>query len=297
MSRRVLVLGVTGMLGHTLFSDLTRDHSLDVHGSARSATTVAAAFDPSLQPRITVGVDAASPDLVDSLLDRVSPDVVINCIGVIKQDSAPGRAERMMAVNAQFPHRLADSCEQRGSRLVHISTDCVFSGKKGSYSESDEPDPVDVYGESKLLGELDRPSALTLRTSFIGHEIASTVSLVDWFLSQSGTVHGFTHAIYSGLTTVEFARLVRTVVLPREDLSGRYHVASTPVTKFDLLTMIAAEYGWPGTVVPSSDLVCDRSLVATRFHAATGYRPPEWSVMVKDMHGGARVASRAGGPA
>ncbi len=286
--RRVLILGATGMLGHTLMSQLTRDASLDVHGSARSAGALAETFGPDLLSRVTSGMDATDPALIDRLLDRVHPDVVVNCIGVIKQDSSAGDTGRMMALNAELPHLLADACEERRARLIHISTDCVFSGRRGRYVESDEPDPIDTYGRSKLLGEVHRSSAVTLRTSFIGHEIGSQRSLVDWFLSQVGTVNGFTKAIYSGLTAVELAHLLASAVFPREDLTGLYHVASTPISKYELLSMIALEYGWKGQLVPSSELERDRSLVADSFRAATGYRAPEWPVMINEMYGAKR---------
>ena len=150
--------------------------------------------------------------------------------------------------------------------------------------ESNNPDPVDLYGRSKLLGEVSRAPALTLRTSFIGHEVGSSISLVDWFLSQSGVVNGFTRAIYSGLTATEFSRLLASVVFPRDDLTGLYHVASTPISKYDLLSSIADEYGWSGKLVPFSDFECDRSLLADAFFSATGYRPPEWPEMISQMN-------------
>lgn len=286
--RRVLVLGATGMLGHTLMSQLSRDTSLDVYGSARSAGVLAATFSPDLLSRVTSGVDATDPGLIHRLLDRVRPDVVVNCIGVIKQDPSAGDTGRLTALNAELPHVLADTCEERRTRLVHISTDCVFSGTKGRYVESDQPDPVDAYGRSKLLGEVHRSSAVTLRTSFIGHEIGSHRSLVDWFLSQVDVVKGFTKAIYTGLTAVELSHLLASVVFPREDLTGLYHVASTPISKYELLSMVADEYGWKGQLLPSPELECDRSLLADSFYAATGYRAPEWPVMIKEMHGAER---------
>jgi dTDP-4-dehydrorhamnose reductase len=167
--------------------------------------------------------------------------------------------------------------------MIQVSTDCVFSGIKGKYVESDNPDPVDLYGRSKLLGEVDKAPALTLRTSFIGHEVGSKRSLVDWFLSQSDIVDGFTNAIYSGLTAVEFSHMLASVVFPRDDLSGLFHVASSPISKYDLLCAIAKEYDWPGRLVPFYDFECDRSLSADAFFCETGYTPPEWPEMIVQM--------------
>jgi len=282
--RRVLILGVTGMLGHTLMGELSRDESLDVRGTARSTKTLEKIFPKELLARVTTTTDATDMKFIGELLDRIQPDIVVNCIGVIKQDPSLNDATNTMALNAQFPHVLAGVCAERGIRLIHVSTDCVFSGKKGRYVESDNPDPVDLYGRSKLLGEVSRAPALTLRTSFIGHELGTNRSLVDWFLTQSGIVKGFTKAIYSGLTATEFSHMLASVVFPREDLSGLYHVASKPISKYDLLSAIADAYGWSGKLVPTSDFECDRSLLAESFFSATGYRPPEWPEMIKEMH-------------
>lgn len=282
--RRVLVLGVTGMLGHTLMAELRRSPALEVHGSARSTELLASVFGDELLARVAPGVDATDMTSIDALIDRLEPDIVVNCIGVIKQDPSVEDAVNTIALNALFPHLLARLCARRGIRAVHVSTDCVFSGRVGRYTESDSPDPVDLYGRSKLLGEISTPPALTLRTSFIGPELGTTLSLVDWFLSQRGVVNGFTRAIYSGLTSMEFARMLATVVIPRDDLVGLYHVASAPIPKFDLLALIATTYEWPGSLVPAAEFACDRSMLAERFFAATGYRPPPWSEMIQQMH-------------
>ena len=283
--RRVLILGVTGMLGHTLMRELSRDESIHVQGTARSTKALEKTFPNDLLSRVTSGINATDMNLVEGVLDRVQPDIVVNCIGVIKQDPSVEDVTRTMALNAQFPHLLAGACAERGARMIHISTDCVFSGNRGRYTESNNPDPVDLYGRSKLLGEVSNAPALTLRTSFIGHELGSNKSLLDWFLSQSDVVNGFTMAFYSGVTAIEFSHMLTSVVFPRDDLTGLYHVASTPISKFDLLSAIADEYGWSGKLVPFSDFECDRSMLADSFFSATGYRPPEWPEMISQMHG------------
>ncbi|MFF0719995.1 dTDP-4-dehydrorhamnose reductase family protein [Micromonospora sp. NPDC003816] len=283
-TRRVLVVGVTGMLGHALLRELSEDPDLDVHGLARRVDDDAGWFPAHLRDRITTGVDATGFAEVRRFLDLLRPDVVINCVGVIKQRLDVQEAVPTVTLNALLPHLLADACADLGARLVHVSTDCVFSGRRGGYAEDDLPDPPDLYGRSKLLGEATGPSALTLRTSIVGHELATHRSLVDWFLAQRGQVRGFTRAVYTGVTTVEFARLLRTVVLPREDLTGLYHVAADPITKHDLLRLVADVYGWPGELVPDDGFVCDRSMRADALAGATGYRPPDWPEMVRAMH-------------
>ncbi|NJP32595.1 SDR family oxidoreductase [Micromonospora sp. HSS6-12] len=280
---RVLVLGATGMLGHTLMRELARDPDVDVRGAAR-APDMAAHFPADLAARITTGVDALDTDGIRRLLHRVRPDAVVNCVGVVKQRPEVQDAVQTVSLNALFPHVLSRECGRVGARLIHVSTDCVFSGDRGNYQETDLADPADLYGRSKLLGEATSGGALTLRTSIIGHELASNRSLVDWFLTQSTVVRGYTKAIYSGVTTVEFARLLRTVVLPRTGLAGLYHVAASPIPKFDLLRLVAAEYAWTGEIVPFDGFVCDRSLSAEALAAATGYRPPAWPEMIAYLH-------------
>lgn len=279
---RVLVLGVTGMLGHTLFRELSTMSGLDVWGSARRSTTRPA---PTTSPGSTGLITDFTADArgIGRALSACTPDVVINCVGLIKQHSHAGDAVEMIATNSLFPHLAAQECAAGGARFVHVSTDCVFSGAVGNYGEDSTPDATDLYGRSKLLGEVDSP-ALTLRTSIIGHELRSAVSLVDWFLSQTGPVRGFRNAIYTGLTTTEFARLLATVVIPRPDLAGLYQVAAASITKYELLRKIARTYGWQGELVPFDDFRCDRSLRADAFRAATGYIAPDWDEMIAEMH-------------
>ena len=284
MSQRVLVLGVTGMLGHALINELDAAGSLDVYGSARELGLLAQYLSADQLKRVIPGVDALDLDAVRRLLRKIRPEVVVNCIGLIKQDPAIRDAVYTIQVNSLFPHLLARECAREDARLIHVSTDCVFSGQRGNYVESDIPDPSDFYGRSKLLGEVSTAPNLTLRTSVIGHELGTARSLVDWFLSQSGVVKGFTRAIYSGLTTIEFARLLATVVFPRKDIVGLFHVASTPISKFELLHMVAATYGWTGELIRYPDVAYDRSLSPEAFCSLTSYHPPSWPEMIGEMH-------------
>ncbi|TCB96050.1 SDR family oxidoreductase [Micromonospora zingiberis] len=272
------------MLGHTLLRQLVAAPELDVFGCARNAEAVRASFPEPLAQRVTCGVDLTDDNALRRVLTALAPDVVVNCVGVIKQRPEATDPVTTIAVNALFPHRLAQQCVALNARLIQVSTDCVFSGRRGGYDEQDEPDAYDLYGRTKLLGETTRDGALTLRTSIVGHEMSGARSLVDWFLNQRGTVNGFTGAIYSGLTTTEFAAMLRAVVLPRADLSGLYHVAAAPITKYHLLRILAEEYGWPGHIAPSDEFGCDRSLSAASFRAATGYQPPAWPTMVRQLH-------------
>lgn len=280
--QKVLVLGITGMLGNAVFRLLSQSPGFETHGTARSAASFGH-FDEALRSYIHVGVDVEQHDHLVQLFSRVRPDVVINCIGLVKQLAEADDPLAALPINALLPHRLARLASLAGARLVHISTDCVFSGRHGRYRESDSPDALDLYGRSKLLGEVDEPHAVTLRTSIIGHELVSAHSLVGWFLAQEGRVRGFTRAVFSGLPTVELAKLIRDHVLPRPDLRGLWHVSSDPIAKYDLLQLVKTAYGKSIEIAPDEQLVIDRSLDSTRFRAETDWQPAPWPELVDSM--------------
>ena len=283
-ARTIVVLGASGMLGGVAYRFFADSPGWKVVGTARSPQS-AAHLPRTDTARIILGLDMADTDRLVQELGAIRPDIVLNCVGIIKQLDAAKNALISIATNSLLPHRLAGICGTVGARLVHVSTDCVFDGRRGFYSEADFPDANDLYGRTKLLGEVDYPHAITLRTSIIGHEAAGAVSLVDWFLSQTGPrVKGFRKAIYSGLPTVELARVVRDVVAPRPDLRGLWHVASDPINKYDLLQLVAAAYGKTTIIDPDDAVVIDRSLDGSRFRRETGYVAPPWPELVAAMH-------------
>jgi dTDP-4-dehydrorhamnose reductase len=280
---RVLVLGASGMLGNAVLRLFARSERFEAFGSARSA--VALRLLPEvLHERVVCGIDVENVDSLVGLFARVQPEVVVNCIGLVKQLAEADDPLQAILINALLPHRIARLCQVARARFVHISTDCVFTGGKGMYREEDPSDAQDLYGRSKHLGEVDYPNTVTLRTSIIGHELASAHGLVGWFLAQSGPVRGFTRAIFSGLPTVELARVIRDHVLPRPQMRGLYHVSAAPIAKCELLRMIAQAYGRSNQITPDDKLVIDRSLDSTRFRQLTGYVPPPWPELVQAMH-------------
>lgn len=279
---RVLILGASGMLGNAMLRTLSQTDAYEAWGTARS-TALLSHFDTPLAKRIVTGIDVENVDALTTLLADVRPAAVINCIGLVKQLAQADDPLSALPINAMLPHRLARLCGLIGARLVHVSTDCVFNGRKGGYRESDPSDAEDLYGRSKYLGEVDYPNAITLRTSIIGHELGSARGLVGWFLAQEGRVNGYRKAIFSGLPTVELSRVVRDVVLPRPDLKGLYHVAAEPIAKLELLHLIRDAYGKTIDIVPDDRLSIDRSLNAERFQAATGYVAPGWPELIARM--------------
>ncbi len=280
---KVLVLGASGLIGSTIFVELCLGTEWDVFGSVRHAG-IKKAFSPDFAQQLIAGVDVEQPEALVRVLDLSQPDVVINCVGLTKHQPTANDPLIAISMNTLFPHRLAAYCKLVRARLIHISTDCVFSGKKGNYSESDIVDALDVYGKSKALGEVNYPHAITLRTSTIGHELQSTDGLLNWFLSQQVSCRGFTRAVFSGLTTVELARVIKELVIPRQDMRGLYHVAGVPISKYDLLKLIAQSYCKSIEVVSDDTLVIDRSLNAERFRLETGYVAPDWPELIRQMN-------------
>ena len=280
---KVLVIGASGMIGSTVLRVLSEQNGWEVFGTVRD-DSVKRFFSASIGERLRAGVDVEHQNSLVRILDQVRPNVVVNCAGLTKHKPDAEDPLVSIPINTLMPHRLAGLCRLAGVRLIHVSTDCVFSGDKGGYVEDDRPDAHDVYGRSKALGEVHDPHAITLRTSTIGHELQSRFGLLDWFLSQEGRCKGYTRAVFSGLPTVVFAQVVRDVVIPRKELSGLYHVAAKPIAKSDLLKLIADVYGKTIDIVPDDTLVIDRSLDATRFRLATGYVAPEWPELIKLMH-------------
>jgi dTDP-4-dehydrorhamnose reductase len=280
---RVLVLGGGGMLGHQACRRL--GGRFDVWATYRSEPRTWMGYGSLVADRALGGVDAAAPDTVWSAIAEVRPDVVVNCIGIVKQRDEAKMAVPSITVNSLFPHLLADQCASAGARLFHITTDCVFSGRKGAYTEEDVPDPVDLYGRSKLLGEVERAGVVTLRTSIIGWEVKGRASLLEWFAAQRGrTISGYARAIYSGLSTAALADVIGWLIEEHAELEGLFQVASEPIDKLTLLAGMRDALGWDDiTIVADDAFACDRSLDATRFGEATGFRAPSWPSMIDGL--------------
>lgn len=282
--RRILVLGISGMLGHTLFAQLVRNPELQVYGSIRTERNTLTWLPSRLWSQVYVNVDVNNLESLLRVIAECRPELIVNCIGAIKQKAAGNDPLTAIAVNSLLPHRLALICEASGIRLMHISTDCVFDGLRGNYCESDAPNPLDLYGRTKVLGEVVDGHCLTLRTSVIGHEIRTKYGLVEWFLAQEGPVAGYAKVMYSGLPTVELARIIDQYVIPREDLRGLYHVSSEPISKDELLNQIASQYNKKIRIEPEENTRLNRVLDSTLFRNLTGYIPPSWPELVKVMY-------------
>lgn len=279
----VLVLGASGMLGNAVLQVFAQSPGYSVVGTVRSASALRL-LPESVRGQVLVGVDVENLDSLARVLGQVRPQVVINCVGLVKQLAEADDPLAALPINALLPHRLARLCELVQARLVHMSTDCVFSGAKGAYTEDDPSDASDLYGRSKLLGEVDYPHAVTLRTSIIGHELNSAHGLVGWFLAQRGRVKGYRRAVFSGLPTVVLAGIIRDHVLPHPELHGVLHVSAAPINKFELLSLVAKVYGSATEIIPDDTVRIDRSLDSKRFRAKTGFVADEWPELIRRMH-------------
>jgi len=279
---KILVLGASGMIGSAMFRILSTRSDWTVFGTARLPSVKQYFFD-FLGSRLLTGVELGAPDNLIRLFSDFAPDVLINCAGVTKHVPKGVDPVAVIEMNALLPHSLAKICRLSGTRMIQISTDCVFAGTRGNYHEDSVPDATDLYGRSKILGEVSSDGALTLRTSTIGHEINSKFGLLEWFLSQTGKCKGYRRAMFSGLPTHEFARVVRDFVLPNPGLSGLYHVGGAPVDKFGLLSLIANQYGKRITIEPDDTVAVDRTLNSSRFNAATGYVAAAWPQLIENM--------------
>lgn len=282
---RILVLGGTGMLGHKMFQRLWKrfpDTYCTIRGSVGDLILQK---NPLFQSgHVLEHCDFTNFNSFERLLLEHKPHVVVNCAGIIKQRPASKDAASSIFMNALFPHQLSRVCEIYGARLIHFSTDCVFSGKLGNYREEDLSDAVDLYGRTKFLGEVENGTALTLRTSIIGRELVHFQSLLEWFLSKNHRkVAGYKRALFSGLTTNRLAELVGDLIEKRPYLRGVYHVAGEKISKFDLLCLLRDAYELDIEIVPNEEFFCDRSLRGSKFEAATAYECTPWSELVSQL--------------
>ncbi len=279
---KILIIGGSGMLGHKLVQ--TWKNRFDVWTTLKGEFEDYGRFGMFEKVKTIERIDAENIKPVETAIEKVRPQVIFNAVGIIKQLPSSKNVIKTLTINSIFPHRLAEIAEKFNARLLSISTDCVFDGKKGNYNEEDVSDAADVYGKSKNLGEVTGKNCLTLRTSIIGRELQTAHSLVEWFLSNRGkTVKGYVNAIYSGFPTIVLADIIADLIENHKDLSGLYHVSADPINKYELLTLIKEAFQAEIEIEPFEDFKIDRSLDSTKFRKETGFRPAEWREMIKRM--------------
>lgn len=278
----LLILGATGLIGSALFKYFSLNTNFNVFGTLRDSTQKIY-FPNFLKEKLIDNMYVGNISNWEKLFKDLKPTIVINCIGVTKHFQGGDDPLILIPINSYFPHYLNTMCTRYNSRLIQVSTDCVFSGTKGSYSEMCAPDAFDFYGRSKVLGEIFYSSALSIRTSTIGHELNTSLGLLEWFLSQKNSCHGFKNAFFSGLTTLELAKVIMQFIIPNPQLTGLYHIGGKKISKFNLLTLIAREYDKKIKIIPNLSFKIDRSLDSSQFYKATGYQPPSWPHLIKEL--------------
>jgi dTDP-4-dehydrorhamnose reductase len=278
---RILVLGGDGMFGHQVFQTLKQTH--DVRVTLHQPLFSYKQFGLFDETNAFAGIDVCSLSSLIEVFSKFRPQAVINGVGFVKQRDNTGEILPNLEINALLPHRIAKLCRIDGARLIHISTDCVFSGLRGMRTEADTCDADDLYGRTKYLGEVTDPLCFTIRTSIIGRELLRKRSLVEWFLAQEGTVKGFRQAIYTGFTTIELSRIVGMLLDRFPDANGLYHVSSAQIDKYSLLCLLRERFGRKIEIVPDDALVIDRSLDSSKFRREFHYVPPSWPDMVAQM--------------
>ncbi len=278
---RILILGGDGMLGHQLLKHLKIRHEVKV--TLRQDLSLYSSFGLFNMENSYDSTDIRFFERLMEVLADFRPEAVINAVGIVKQRPTAKESIPSLEINSLLPHRLAVQCKAMGARLIHLSTDCIFSGRKGNYQESDPSDAEDLYGKTKYLGELHESHCLTLRTSIIGRELSRHTSLFDWFLAQHSTVKGFTKAIYTGFTTIEMARIIERMLLEFPEAHGVYQVSSDPINKYELLLLIKEKLGLDIEIIPDDVFCCDRSLDSSRFRSDFNYTPPSWPAMIEEL--------------
>ena len=278
----ILIIGGSGMLGNTLFRYLSQYDKFKVYATLRKKEHLNF-FDHALRPNIIFDIDIRNLENLEKNIFNLKPNLIINCVGIIKQKILMNNNLDSIQINSLFPHQLAKISTKYNSRLLHFSTDCVFSGKKGMYKEEDFADASDIYGRTKLLGEVFYPNSITFRTSIIGHEINSKNSLLEWFLSQKTKIKGFNKAIFSGLPTIEIARIIKEFIIPNPKLKGLYHLSGNPISKYKLLKIISEIYQKDIQISKDDEFIVDKSLCSSKFRNETSFIPQPWENLVAEM--------------
>ena len=284
---KILILGSTGEIGHMACKVLSKNHDVSTLMRNNDKLNDVKFFEKILaEPYCNFIEHFNDFDLVKSKIKKINPDILINCIGIVKhRKECKKDIPETAYINSDFPHLLAETCIDSNIKFIHLSTDCVFSGGKGNYNESDIPDPTDYYGESKMLGEVNIPNALTLRTSFIGPALFHKTGLFEWTKQQKNkTINGYKNAIYSGLTTIAFSKILNQIIEDFPQLEGLFHISSEPISKFDLIHLLNKKFQLNININPDSTFTCDRSLDSTAFRKKTNISIPSWEKMIDELY-------------
>ncbi|RRJ88486.1 dTDP-4-dehydrorhamnose reductase family protein [Flavobacterium macacae] len=268
--KKILVIGIKGMAGHVIYNYLHKNENYDVFGIARNIGENKKKF----------SLDVSDTVKLKKIITDNQFDFVINCIGILNKD-AEDHPSKAIWFNSYFPHFLEEITKESETKVIHISTDCVFNGKKGQYREDDFKDGDGFYAQSKALGEIRNNKDITIRTSIIGPELNKNgIGLFDWFMNQSGEVNGYTSAFWSGVTTFELAKAIEYVI--ENPLSGLVHLTNgTAINKYDLITIFKEIWNKDNIKIkPYTGKVVDKSLVKSE---VLNYKVPSYKKMLEEQ--------------
>jgi len=278
--KKVLILGATGMLGHTLMLHLIQNKKVEVYGTTRKLKSFKNynKFNYKL-----IKLDVSNFSNLERCIKRIKPDYVINCIGIIKQKISSKMKKNIILINSILPNFLNFLSFKNNLNLILISTDCVFNGKSGNYDEKKKPNALDIYGLSKSRGEVLSANSLILRTSIIGHELSTNLSLMDWFLKSNGSVQGYKKAFFSGVTTLELSKLIEKILFKKFE-NGLFNIGGDKISKFDLLLKIKEIYGKNIDIYSTNNFKIDRSLNSFKFYNNFKFKKKSWKNMLKELN-------------
>jgi len=271
MKKKIVVLGANGMAGHVITIGLREDiNNYNVISIARSHSEI----EPNYILDITNFME------LENIINKEAPDVIINCIGILN-NTAEENPDEAILINSYLPHFLEAKTKKSKTKIIHISTDCVFSGKEGNYIESSFKNGIGYYAQSKAIGEVINSKDLTFRTSIIGPDInPNGIGLFNWFYKQQGEIFGYTNAFWTGITTVELLNAIKKAI--KEDLCGLYHLVNNKkISKFQLLELMNFEFGKRNTLLPNEKYKVDKSLFNTRNDF--NFIVKDYSIMIKEM--------------
>lgn len=286
---KILILGANGMIGHRVLLEANSQFGTEVYGATRRSLDVFLgnkAFGSNLVENIDV-LDWAS---LENLLHSIRPDVIVNAVGLTLRREKISDLSYAMEINSLYPHKLSNWAAANKSRVIHFSTDCVFGGESGHYTELSLPTAKDNYGKTKFLGEITNNSSLTLRFSCIGQELDVKSELLEWFLAQKGkAIRGFTRAMYSGVTSLVVARETCRIISDFKDLTGLYQISSEPISKYDLLLLAKKHFNIDIKIEAFEGFISDKTLVSEKYSAKTGFKCQSWEAMMQELANDKRI--------
>ena len=274
---RILILGADGMIGHKIAQSLEDFELILASRKSISLKSIGIIKGKMVLHNLIT-------DSLDLLLDSTTPDIIINCAGITTRRGVEDNIVNTGLLNSELPHKLDSWANLNSKKLIHFSTDCVFSGNRGNYLDNDFADADDIYGKSKALGEVDSPNTLTLRCSMIGRELYNFTELFEWLLkNKNKKIEGYSNTFYSGITTVRMGIILNQILKKNLNLSGIYNISSTPISKFDLLIKLSNAFNLNVEVKQNTNNKSNKVLISEKFTEITGIYPPNWDDLISEF--------------